>query len=166
MAYMTAYMTLPSYGEVRREFKRSGNPSASNLAAWSQRSNVEPTSSWKNDVFARLAKLELGPNVAGFGNFRLSESAAGQLRLQLAEISLQSLPFPSVLAISGQGAQLEWRTGDRSVEVTAFADGELVIEATERGRTPEELTDDDGLEAYLKWLIGEADRPLLYAPAR
>ncbi|MGO9434399.1 MAG: hypothetical protein ACLP00_08890 [Terracidiphilus sp.] len=159
-------MTLPPAVEVREDFRRSENRSTSALAAWFQVSTVDPSfGSWKNDVFVKLAKLERGPDVAGFGDFRLSESAAGQLRLLLARVSLQSLPFPSVVGISGQGAQLDWRSGDRSVEITAFADGELVIEATERGN-PVDLDEREGLEAFLNWLVGAADRQLVYAAAR
>lgn len=145
-------MTHPPALEVRGEFERLENISASILAFWSQQSKIEPSGSWKNDVFARISKLESGPNVPGFGNFKISDAAARQLRLQLAKVSLQSLPFPSVIAISGQGAQLEWRSGIRSVEVTAFADGELVIEATEGG-AEFDLENAEGIEPYLKWLV-------------
>lgn len=160
------YMTLPPAIEVREAFRREDTPSASATAAWFQPTGVDPNfGSWKNDVFIKLASLERGADVPGFGNFRLSEEAAGQLRLELAGISLQSLPFPSVVAISGQGAQLDWRTGERLVEVTAFADGELVIEAIEGG-TPTELEDATNLESYLKWLVGATDRQLVYATSR
>jgi hypothetical protein len=160
-----AYLTLPPAVEIRESFKRPESRSALAFAAWFQDPSVDLAGSWKSEVFAKLAKLERGPDVPGFGNFRLSGEAAGQLRLQLAGISLQSLPFPSVVPLSGRGAQLDWRTGDRSVEVTAFADGELVIEAAEGGRQIDldELT---GLESYLEWLIGTADRQLVYAAAR
>jgi hypothetical protein len=158
-------MTLPPVAEIRGVFTRSENRSASALAAWSQPSEADQNfASWKNEVFAKLAKLERGPDVPGFGNFRLSENAAGQLRLQLASVSLQSLPFPTIVGISGQGAQLDWRSGNRSVEITAFADGELLIETAEMGN-PVDLPD-RGLESYLKWLVGASDRQVVYATAR
>jgi hypothetical protein len=160
-----AYLTLPPAVEVRESFKRSENRSALAFAAWFQAATVDLTGSWKNEVFAKLAKFERGPDVPGFGSFRLSEEAAGQLRLQLAAVSLQSLPFPSLAPLSDRGAQLDWRTGDRSVEVTAFADGELVIEAVEGGR-PVNLDASARLESYLEWLVGAADRQLVYAAAR
>jgi hypothetical protein len=154
------YMTLPPGVEMRKAFRRTENLSPSTLGAWHQVGAADPITSWKNEVFAKLAKLERGS-----GDFRLSENAADQLRVQLANISLQSLPFPSVIALSGQGAQLDWRTGERSVEVTAFADGELVIEAAEAGNTID-LDSMEDLESYLEWLVGAADRQLVYAAAR
>jgi len=161
---MGYYMTLPPVVEIRESFRRTPN-SGSNLAAWYQSGSPDPIGSWKGEVFRKLERLERGPDVPGLGNLRLSEAAAAQLRLQLAGVSLQSLPFPSVVGISGQGAQLDWRTGERMVEVIAFADGELVIEATDRG-TPVEFEETEGLETYLEWLVGAADRPLVYATAR
>jgi hypothetical protein len=159
-----AYVTLPPVVEIREAFRRTEKGSVSVLAAWT-RTPSEPLGSWKNYVFAKLAHLERGPNVPGFGNFKLSEEAAGQLRLRLAGISLQSLPIPSVAPLSGRGAQLDWQSGTRSVELTAFADGELVIEAIDNG-TPVEMEEEEELESYLKWLVGAGDRQLEYAAAR
>lgn len=159
------FMTLPPAIEFRQEVQRTERSSASVLAAWFQNKGPDMFGLWKNDVFAKLAKLERGPNVPGFGNFRLSESAAGQLRLQLERVSLESLPFPTVVPLSGEGAQLDWRTGDRSVEVTAFADGELVIEAIQGGN-PIELDEATGLESYLEWLVEAPARKMGYAATR
>ncbi len=160
-----ACMTLPPAVEIRGAFRRGESRSASALAAWFQSGDVDQNfASWKNEVFAKLANLERGPNVPGFGNFRLSENAAGQLRVQLAGVSLRSLPFPSVVGISGEGAQLNWCTGNRSVELTAFADGELVIDATEAGNSID--LPEAGLESHLKWLVGAPARQVMYAATR
>jgi hypothetical protein len=159
-------MTLPPTVEVREDYKRSDYASPSGFVFWAMRSGTTPSfGSWKSDVFARIAKLERGPSVPGLGNLRVSEQAAGQLRLQLADVSIHSLPYPSLVPISGQGAHMDWRSGTRTVELTAFADGELVFEATEAGNTVE-LQGSDRLDSYLKWLLGLPQMTPQYAPAR
>lgn len=55
---------------------------------------VDRGESWKESVFSGSAKLERGDVVAGFGDFNVSEQAAGQVRLKLAEVTVQSLPLP------------------------------------------------------------------------
>lgn len=159
-------MTLPPTIEVREDYKRSDYASPSSFIIWAMRSATTPSfGSWKSYVFARIAKLERGPSVPGLGNLQVSEQAVSQLRLQLAEVSIQSLPYPSVVPISGQGVYMDWRSGTRAVELTAFADGELVFEATEAGNSVE-LQGIDRLDSYLKWLLGMPQTTPQYAPAR
>ena len=159
-------MTLPPVVEVREAYKRPDYSSPSGFVFWAQLGGTEPSfGSWKSNVFARIAKLERGLSAPGFGNFRVSEEAAAQLRLQLTKVSLQSLPFPLVAAISGQGVHIDWRSGTRALEVTAFADGELVFEAMEAGN-PVELADLNSLDSYLKWLVQIPQDQQQYAAAR
>ncbi len=159
-------MTLPPTVEVREDYKRSDYDSPSDLVVWAVPTGTTHNfGSWKSEVFARIAKLERGPSVAGLGNLRLSEDAARQLRLQVDSVGIQSLPYPSIVPLSGEGVQIDWRSGTRAVEVTAFADGELVFEATEAGASIE-LTGLENLDAYLKWLVGLPWLPNQYATAR
>lgn len=159
-------MTLPPTVEVREEYKRSDYASPSVFVFWAMQGGPPASfGSWKSDVFARIAKLERGPSVPGLGNLRLSEEAAQQLRLQVDGVAVQSLPFPSIIPLSGEGVQMDWRSGTRTVEVTAFADGELVFEATEAGNSIE-LTGVESLDVYLKWLIGLPSLSKQYATAR
>lgn len=161
-----ALATLPPMVEVREAYKRSDYASPSVFVFWAMQGSTPPSfGSWKSDVFDRIAKLERGRSVPGLGNLRLSEEAARQLCLQVDAVAIQSLPFPSIVPLSGEGAQVDWRSGTRTVEVTAFADGELVFEATEAG-TSVELTGVESLDAYLKWLVGHPSISKQYATAR
>jgi hypothetical protein len=160
-----ALATLPPSVEIREEFRRFDFEVPSS-GFWVQEGRIDLSvgSSWKNELFSRIGKLQMGSSAPGLGNFAVSENAAGQLRLELAGISLQSLPYPSVVALSGQGVQIDWRSGTRAVEVTAFADGELVCEALESGRSVE--LHESGLESHLKWLVSVPRPRHEYAAAR
>ena len=71
-----ALATLPPAIEIR-EFSRT---TQCHLVAESYWSDVQDTeSSWKTAAFSRIATLEQGKTVAGVGDFRASEQAAGQL---------------------------------------------------------------------------------------
>lgn len=158
--------TLPPTVEIREAYKESKYDSPSGFVVWAVQGSTAPSiGSWKSEVFARIAKLERGPSVAGLGNLRVSDDAARQLRLQVDCVAIQSLPYPSVVPLSGEGVQIDWRSGTKTVEVTAFADGELVFEATEAG-TSIELVGVETLDAYLKWLIAVPAVPKQYATAR
>ena len=161
-----ALATLPPSVEIREEVRRSDIEAPSSAGFWVQQGRIDIGigSSWKNELFSRIGKLQTGAAVPGFGNFAVSENAAGNLRLELAGVSLQSLPYPSVVALSGQGVQIEWQSGTRAVEITAFADGELVFEALEAGH-PAELHE-SSLESLLKWLVSVPRHRHEYAPAR
>jgi hypothetical protein len=161
-----ALATLPPSVEIREEVKRSDVKTPSDAVFWAQegRSDIGFGSYWKNEVFSRIGKLELGVEAPGFGNFAVSGNAAGQLRLELAGISLKSLPYPSVVALSGQGVQIDWQSGTRAVEVTAFADGELVFEALDAGSSVD--LPDASLESCLRWLVRVPQSRHKYAEAR
>jgi hypothetical protein len=161
-----ALATLPPSIELREEFRRSDVQAPSDASFWAQQGRLDlgSGSSWKNELFSRIGRLERGASAPGFGNFAVSENAAGQLRLELAGISIQSLPYPSIVALSGQGVQIEWRSGTRAIEVTAFADGELVFEALEAGNAVE--LPEDSLQSYLKWLVSVPQSRHEYAAAR
>lgn len=161
-----ALATLPPSVEIREEVTRSEVKAPSAAGFWAQQGRIDQGlgSSWKNELFSRIGRLEIGASAPGFGNFAVSENAADQLRLELAGISIQSLPYPSVVALSGQGVQIDWQSGTRSVEVTAFADGELVFEALEAGNAVE--LQEDSLESHLKWLVSVPQSRHEYAAAR
>ncbi len=164
-----ALMTLPPTVEIREDFRRPDYASPSSLVFWAGRGGFLESSfgTWKSEVFTRIAKLERGPTVPGIGNLQASERAAGVLRLQLAGVTIQSLPFPSVVPISGQGLHVDWRSGMRAIEITSFADGELVIVAKEAGRDVP-FEEDESLDSYLKWLVSvpQSQHQQLYAATR
>lgn len=110
---------------------------------------------WKTTALTRISNLEQGKSAMGFGNLRPSEQAAAQLRRCVVDIGLESLPLPTVVPLSGSGIMLSWQSGRRKVEATAFADGEIVLEALEDGDNPRIPTDRP--EGLLKWLIGQTE---------
>lgn len=60
---------------------------------------------------------------------------------------------------------LTWTAGSRAVEITAFADGELAIDAQEHGESVESFPEAD-VEQRLKWLIASPGTPAAYAAIR
>lgn len=111
---------------------------------------------WKTAALSRISSLEQGKSAPGFGNLRPSEQAAAQIRLCVSEIALESLPLPTVVALTGNGIMLVWQSGRRKVEATAFADGEVVLEALENGENAEGIPTEKP-EVLLKWLIGRPE---------
>ncbi len=98
--------------------------------------------------------------------FNISEQVANAVRSQLSKVALQSLPVPAVVPLSGHGLALTWTSGSRAVEMTAFADGEITVDALEANNYADTPT--GNLEIVLKWLIEPApvETPLHHAAAR
>jgi hypothetical protein len=101
-------------------------------------------------AFSQIANLER--QTASDNTFRASETAAARMRLILAMIKLQSLPMPTIVPISGHGIFAEWKNGARAVEITAFADGDVVIEAMQDRIAGEQVSQEDP-HSVLSWLV-------------
>jgi hypothetical protein len=166
MGTLMALASLPPAIEIR-DFRRNVPIRFATELFWCQADAVKAAEgvSWKTVAFSRISDLEYGKQVAGAGDFRASEQAAGQLRLYLNRIPLKSLPIPSVVPLSGRGIMLTWQSGVRAVEVTSFADGEIVLDALENDQTKEELSDRDA-ESVLAWLVNSSEIQRPHATAR
>jgi len=118
---------------------------------WAEMQSIDVP--WKTAALARISALEIqGRDVPGLGDLRPTEEAASQLRRCINSVTLHSLPIPHVVPLSGRGIQLVWQSGARAIEVTSFADGEIVLEPLENGEINEEISA-DAPELLLKWLV-------------
>jgi len=157
--------TLPPVIELRDAPPRPQIRNAA-IPVWSELHRVRiQQSSWKSVAFSRITALEQGKNIAGAGDFRPSERAAGQLRLYVDHIALESLPMPSIIPLSGRGIMLTWQSGIRAVEVTSFADGEIVAEARENNETICDLPMSDP-DSILLWMVMSPETKRPYVKAR
>lgn len=154
--------TLPPVAEYRQEFTRG--PSLAVTSVWAQEAPDSYKQWWKETVFGRIAKFERSTDAVDFSTFNITGQVASKVRSQLSKVSLQSLPLPTVVPLSGNGLSIAWATGTRTVEMNAFADGDITIDALDANEYVD-LTDAGGLEAALSWLIlpSEVQR---HAPAR
>ena len=116
-------------------------------------------------MFSRISKFERNPDAHGFNTFNVSEQAARRVRSHLSRVTLQSLPLPTIVPLSGHGLSLAWTTRTRAIEFTVFADGEVTIDALEASRYVD-LPDDGDLEAMLCWLVLPTEGQPHHAAAR
>ena len=120
---------------------------------WSEprRQNTPPA--WKVILFSKISDLEIsGTNVPGLGDFRITPEAASSLRKKLNSVVWMSLPIPVVSALSGGGIIATWTSGNRLLEMTTYADGEIICEAMEDGRVKDALGEFD-VPTAVRWLI-------------
>jgi hypothetical protein len=157
--------TLPPIAEYREEFTRGATPVVTSVWARVAPDSFKQGGWWKEIVFSRISKFERKNNAVNVGTFDITEQVARSVRSSLSKVSLQSLPLPAVVPLSGNGLSLAWVTGSRSVEMTAFADGEITIEALEANKYIE-LPEDEGLEAVLSWLTLPSETQRYHAAAR
>jgi hypothetical protein len=110
--------------------------------------------SWRIVAFFAIADLEnREPKVVpGLGELAASKRAADSLRAYLLPINESSLPFPRIVPATGGAILLVWSSGDRSLEIASFPDGEIVLEALDHGVLNEELSE-KGLNHAIGWLI-------------
>ena len=146
------FATMPPMTEYRQEFTRDATTTVKSAWAQAAPDPYKQGQWWKEIVFSRISKLEREANADDFTTLNISEMVAGKVRSRLSKVSLQSLPLPAVVPISGNGLSLTWATGTRAVEVTAFADGDITIDALESDHYVE-FREDKDLEAVLSWLI-------------
>jgi hypothetical protein len=157
--------TMPPVIEYRQEFTREANTTVE--SAWAQ---VAPDSYgqgrwWKEIVFSRISKFERNPETEEFGTFNISEQVAQRLRSNLSKVTLQSLPLPTIVPLSGHGLSLAWATRTRAIELSVFADGDVTIDALEANNYVD-LPDAGDLDAMLRWLILPAEGQPRHAAAR
>jgi hypothetical protein len=143
--------TMPPMTELRQEFTRPTTTAVKVIWTEAATDHCKTDWWWKEIVFSRIAKFEKAADLSA-GTFIVSDRAASKVRSGLSKVSLQSLPLPTIVPLSGNGLSLAWSSGRRAVEVTAFADGEIAIDALDEGRYVE-LPEDGDFEAALNWLI-------------
>ena len=154
-----ALATMPSAGETAKTFEsrdfgyKLSDP-RQNLStvywAWLGHSEKSP---WKTTALSKISMLrKTGRFVPGLGDFTLSEETVRAAQKLIGEIEIKSLPLPTVAPVSGGAIFVSWRSGPKSVEVTAYHDGEIVAEALENQRLDEEKSGGD-LRSMLRWLV-------------
>lgn len=156
-----ALATLPPAIEIVEAFK-SGLERPKDSFTGPRRNLTEPywavsgpsqQSPWKLTAFSKISMLRnTGKAVPGLGDFRVSDQAATELRKLIREIEIESLPLPTVAPVSGGAIFVSWQSGVKSVEATAYHDGEIVVEALENRRLNEEKSKGD-LPSILWWLV-------------
>jgi hypothetical protein len=154
-----ALATLPPAVEIVKAFEShsSGSkPSGQRLTlstlywAWLGPQEQSP---WKTTAFSKISMLRTnGKFVPGLGDFTLSEQAVNAAQKLIGEIEIESLPLPTVAPISGGAIFVSWRSGTKSVEATAYHDGEILVEALENEHV-DELKSKEGLSSILWWLV-------------
>lgn len=154
-----ALATPPPAGEIRKAFepRRLGYKPSSlrqNLSTlywpWLGLSEQSP---WKTTALSKISMLRTtGRFVPGLGDFTLSEEAVKAAQKLIGEIEIESLPLPTVAPVSGGAIFVSWRSGPKSVEATAYHDGEILVEALENESVDEERSKED-LSSMLWWLV-------------
>jgi hypothetical protein len=160
-----SYATLPPVAEYRQQFKREADRVSK--SAWHRPSTDAYSQGgwWRDVVFSRVSKFVRDPAASNLGTFNITEEVARKVRSQLYQVSIQSLPLAAVIPLSGHGITLTWVSGDRSVEMTAYADGDITIEPFDAGQYVD-LTEEENLEAALSWLVDPTANQLHHASAR
>jgi hypothetical protein len=73
---------------------------------------------------------------------------------KIAELDLGDLPVPHVAPVPGGGIQLEWRVGDRELELEILPDGAIEFLRAERGEPVDEAALDSAqLHSLLAWVV-------------
>ncbi len=139
--------TLPPTIEVREYL--DSKPAGETF--WS-RISVEGMGWWKASAFSRISALEHSGVQDDLGEYQATTRAANQLRLYIDRLTPVALPAPSVVPMSGHGLMAEWVSGQRRIEVMAFADGEIVQEAVHNDEPNADLSQLDQ-NALFSWLI-------------
>ena len=116
---------------------------------------------WRYAALAQLRTLEeSGQNRPGQGDLRISDATSSHARQILAQMDITDAPTPEVVPISGGGIAISWSMANRELQLSVFADGEVVLLKTQDQAILEE-PDERGLRnTYyidgLKWLLGRA----------
>jgi hypothetical protein len=154
--------TVPPVVEIR-ELEPAKFVSSAAIPYWAVADSSTSNTSWRNLAFSRIADLERGSTAAANDDFKASEQAADRLRLVLNGIELPSLPLPNIVPLSGRGLMAEWRNATRAIEITVFADGDVVQEAFENREFNEELSQEQP-DSLFGWLVSGS--PRVHAAAR
>ena len=144
--------TLPPAVEIVEEFQ-SSRPILNLSAPYWTDTGFTDEPSWRTTAFWKISAFRSkGRDVPGLGNLRPSDQAALKLRKLLNSIRIQSLPLPTVAPVSGGAIFVSWKNGAKSVEVTAYDDGEIVLEGLVNQDLNEEISETD-LASMLNWLV-------------
>jgi hypothetical protein len=144
--------TIPPAVEIVEAFK-SNRPRHNLSDPYWASSELSDEPSWRATAFWRISTLRnLGKEVPGLGDLRPSDKAVTELRKLLSRIEIQSLPLPTVSPVSGGAVFVSWKSGTKSVEATAYHDGEIVLEGLENQNLNEEISKGD-LPSILNWLV-------------
>jgi hypothetical protein len=156
--------TMPPVAEYRQEFTRQAT--ITEKSAWAEASDrYKQGGWWKEVVFSRIERYERdASSPQQMSTFSISAQVANKVRAQLSKVSLQSLPLPAIVPLSGNGLSLTWASGTRAVEVTAFADGEITVDTLDADTYVDPHGGD--LETVLKWLIVSPEIQAHHATAR
>jgi len=154
-----ALATLPPAVEIVEAFKSGaqGNTTSSvrrNLSEpyWAVSGPAEQPP-WKIAAFWKLSTLrESGSSVAGLGDFRVSDRALTELRKFVNGIQAQSLPLPTIAPVSGGAVFASWKNGARSVEVTAYDDGEILVEGLDNQNLNDAVSKQE-ITSIFDWLV-------------
>lgn len=156
-----ALATLPPAVEIVEAFKSGPECLVGNFLGPGQNLSVpywaifgpSQQSPWKLTAFSKISMLKnTGKAVPGLGDFQVSDQAATEIRKLIGEVQIESLPLPTVAPVSGGAIFVSWESGSKSVEATAYHDGEVVVEALENQRLNEEKSK-EGLPSVLWWLV-------------
>jgi hypothetical protein len=108
---------------------------------------------WRSTAFWKISTLRaVGKNIPGLGDLRPSDQAVSELRKLLGKIQIQSLPLPVVSPVSGGAVFVSWKNGSKTVEVTAYHDGEVIFEGLDNQNLVEEVSKSD-FTSVLNWLV-------------
>jgi len=147
-----ALATLPPAIEIVEAFK--ANRPRHNLSDpyWAN-SGLSDEPLWRATALWKISTLRAsGKVVPGLGDLRPSDLAVSELRKELGKIQIRSLPLPTVAPVSGGALFVSWKNGPRTVEVTAYHDGEVTLEGLENQAPNEEVSKLD-LASVLDWLV-------------
>lgn len=154
-----ALATLPPAVEIVEAFKcgTQGNTNSSirrNLSEpyWAASGPTE-LPPWKIAAFWKLSTLSgSGSFVAGLGDFRVSDRAITELRKFVNGIRAQSLPLPTIAPVSGGAVFASWKNRTKSVEVTAYDDGEILVEGLDNQNLNDEVSKRE-ITSIFDWLV-------------
>lgn len=146
---MSAAVNLSSYddGFIESDAQRASSASVFNVGGWS---NSQVAAVKKLLRFGRLA-----PNWDSYGSRTISIEVIRTAIDLLSHASLEDLPSPSILPVSGGGIQLEWVKGDRELQLEVKPDCSIVYLIAENDEPLEEerLLEPAEVERLLSWLM-------------
>jgi len=150
---MASLASTPTANEIVKRYKPIQPESVSFRSRWGNTVSLEEPP-WRVVAFSAIADLEgQEPKiVAGLGSLTASAKAANALRGYLLQVTEVSLPLPRLVPATGGAILLTWKSGERSIEIASFPDGDIVLEALDRGVLKEELSE-QGLDSAVSWLV-------------
>jgi hypothetical protein len=133
--------------------EREVRPEPSFRSAWENATPFDEPS-WRISAFSLISRIENSEAkvVPGLGSFAAYDRAANALRACLRGIRESALPLPNVTQATGGVLLLTWTNGKRSVEIVSYPDGEICVDAIERGSSIDAISG-RGVESAVSWLV-------------